>query len=246
MRILVTRPEPDAQAQAETLAARGHEAVLAPLLIVEIVPNVALELDGAQAVIVTSRNALRALATHAEREQALQLPLFAVGEASAVKAIKLGFTDATAGTNTAQGLLPLIVSALDPQDGPLVHLSGETLAFDLKAALEAQGFEVSRKILYRALPARELPEVVLAHLREGRLDAAIFMSPRTARTFADLLGRDGAVTQGKRLVCYCLSQAVAESLAPLGFTVRVAESPREEDLLALLDADSASSPTAQD
>ena len=42
MRILVTRPEPDAQAQAETLAARGHEAVLAPLLIVETIPRVAL------------------------------------------------------------------------------------------------------------------------------------------------------------------------------------------------------------
>lgn len=244
MRILVTRPEPDAQAQAETLAARGHEAVLAPLLIVEIVPGVALELKGAQAVIVTSRNALRALADHSEREQALALPLFAVGEASAVKAMKLGFADVTAGTNTAQGLLPLIAGALDPKAGPVVHLSGETLAFDLKSALEEQGFEVVRKILYRAVPARELPAEALAHLREGRLDAAIFMSPRTARTFAELLDRHDAVTQAMRLVCYCLSQAVAEVLAPRGFQVRVAASPREEDVLALLDADQASSPPA--
>lgn len=241
MRILVTRPEPDAQAQAETLAARGHEAVLAPLLIVETIPRATLGLDGAQAVIVTSRNTLRALAGHAEREQAFRLPLFAVGEASALKAMKVGFADVTAGTNNAQGLVALIVSALDPKAGPLVHLSGETLAFDLKSALEAQGFEVRRKILYRAVPARELPPAALAALREQRLDAVIFMSPRTARTFADLLDKHGAVTQGKRLVCYCLSQAVADDLAPLRFTVRVAESPREEDVLALLDADSASS-----
>jgi uroporphyrinogen-III synthase len=241
MRILITRPEPDAQAQAETLAARGHEAVLAPLLIVETVANVPLGLDGAQAVIVTSRNALRALASHAEREEALRLPLFAIGEASALKALKAGFADVTAGTNTAQGLVPLIIGALDPKGGPLVHLSGETLAFDLKSALEAQGFEVRRKIIYRAVPARELPAAAIAALREGRLDAVIFMSPRTARTFADLLDKHGAVTHGKRLVCYCLSQAVAEVLAPLRFTVRVAESPREEDVLALLDADSASS-----
>jgi uroporphyrinogen-III synthase len=241
MRILVTRPEPDAQAQAETLAARGHDAVLAPLLIVDTVSDVPLELYGAQALIVTSRNALRALAGHAEREEALRLPLFAVGEASALKAMKVGFVDVTAGTNTAQGLVALIVGALDPKGGSLVHLSGETLAFDLKSALEAQGFEVRRKILYRAVAARELPQAALGILREGRLDAVIFMSPRTARTFADLLGRHDAVTQAKGLVCYCLSQAVAEVLAPLGFTVRVAESPREEDVLALLDADSASS-----
>lgn len=245
MRILVTRPEPDAQAQAETLAARGHEAVLAPLLIVETIPGAPLGLNGAQAVIVTSRNTLRALADHPDREQALRLPLFAVGEASAVKAMKLGFADVTAGTNTAQGLLPLIAGALDPKAGPLVHLSGENLAFDLKAALEAQGFKVARQILYRAVPAPELPAEALAALREGRLDAAIFMSPRTAQTFADLLDLHGAVTQGKRLVCYCLSQAVAEVLMPHRFAVRVAASPREEDVLALLDADSASSRPAQ-
>ena len=35
MRLLVTRPEPDATRQAEKLAARGHEAVLAPLLLIE-------------------------------------------------------------------------------------------------------------------------------------------------------------------------------------------------------------------
>jgi uroporphyrinogen-III synthase len=239
MRILVTRPEPDAQAQAETLAVRGHEAVLAPLLIVETIHGVPLDLDGVQAVIVTSRNTLRALAGHAERERAFRLPLFAVGEASALKAMKVGFPDVTAGTNTAKDLVPLIAGALDPKAGPLVHLSGETLAFDLKSALEAQGFEVRRKILYRALPARELPPPALSALREGRLDAAIFMSPRTAQTFADLLDLHGAVTQGKRLICYCLSQAVAEVLEPHRFAVRIAATPREEDLLALLDADSA-------
>ena len=65
MRLLVTRPEPDATRQAERLAARGHEPVLAPLLAHRAGNrNVPLELDGAQALIVTSRNALRALASH--------------------------------------------------------------------------------------------------------------------------------------------------------------------------------------
>ena len=35
MRLLVTRPEPDATRQAEILAARGHEPVVAPLLLIE-------------------------------------------------------------------------------------------------------------------------------------------------------------------------------------------------------------------
>jgi uroporphyrinogen-III synthase len=78
-------------------------------------------------------------------------------------------------------------------------------------------------------------------LKAGKLDGAILMSPRTAKTFALLLDRHGAVTQGKRLVCYCLSEAVAEVLAPLGLRVRVAANPPEEDVLALLDSAAASS-----
>jgi predicted dienelactone hydrolase len=49
------------------------------------------------------------------------------------------------------------------------------------------------------------------------------------------------VTESKGLVCYCLSKAIAEAVAPMGFTVRVPQHPREEDLLALLDSDASSS-----
>ena len=63
MRVLVTRPEPDAHDEVEELAARGHEGIVSPLLVIEQVNDVALDLDGAQALIVTSRNALRALSS---------------------------------------------------------------------------------------------------------------------------------------------------------------------------------------
>ena len=83
------------------LAARGHEAVLAPLLLIESEQRRAVELDGAQALLVTSRNALRALASHPELARALALPLFAVGEATARRR-ELGFADVTAGPGTGE------------------------------------------------------------------------------------------------------------------------------------------------
>ena len=46
MRLLVTRPEPDASREAETLTARGHEPVLAPLLAIEFDRGVAFGLAG--------------------------------------------------------------------------------------------------------------------------------------------------------------------------------------------------------
>ena len=240
MRVLVTRPEPDAQDEVEALAMRGHEGVVSPLLIIEQIEDVALDLDGAQALIVTSRNALRVLAKHPALDAARGLPLFAVGEATARAARALGFATVIEGPGTGAGLAELIPRTANPSAGRLVHLAGETLAFDLKSALEARGFSVTAPVLYRAVPATELAPEALRSIKDGKLDGVILMSPRTAKTFLALLARYGAVTQGKRLVCYCISEAVAEVLTPLGFRVRVAAHKREEDVLALLDSKAAS------
>jgi uroporphyrinogen-III synthase len=241
MRILVTRPEPDAGLEVEALAARGHEAVLSPLLVIEQAKDVAIDLDGAQALIVTSRNALRALSRHPALAAACKLPLFAVGEATAHAARELGFIIVIEGPGNGAGLAELIASRADPGNGRLFHLAGETLAFDLKSALEARGFRVSQPVLYRAVPATEPAPEALTLIRDGKLDGVILLSPRTAKTFFALLERYGAVTQGRRLICYCISEAVAGVLTPLGFRVRVAAHKREEDVLALLDSEAASS-----
>lgn len=241
MRLLVTRPEPDASREAAALAARGHEAVIAPLLVIEFAEDAPLDFAGVQALIVTSRNALRAIASRRELAEARKLPLFAVGEATARAARDVGFADVTTGPGTAEELAELIAATLEPKHGPLLHLAGEALAFDLKSPLEAKGFNLRQPVLYRARPAEQLPAQALGLLKSGKLDGAILLSPRTARTFALLIDKHGVITQGRRLVCYCLSQAVAEVLSVLGFEVRVAARPREEEVLALVDSGAASS-----
>lgn len=241
MRLLVTRPEPDATRQAEALAALGHEAVVAPLLFVAPATDTSLDLRGAQALIVTSRNALRALASHPDRAAALRLPLFAVGEATAKAAADLGFTKVTAGPGTGEDLSRLIAATLDPKAGALVHLAGETVAFDLKSELQARGFTIRQPVLYRTIPAVRLPEGVLSLLSAGKLDGVVLMSPRTAAIFAALVVRHDALTQASRLDCYCLSAAVAQAVEPLKARVIVAARPREEDILALISPEAASS-----
>lgn len=241
MRVLVTRPEPDAHREADALIARGYEPVLAPLLEIEFLKDVPLDLNGAQAVVITSRNALRALADHPQRDEVTALPLFAVGEATAWAGRQFGFREVTIGPGTGAGLPPIIQREVHPEKGPLIHIGAEKVAFDLKAALAEDGFELRRFVLYRSHPVETLPDEVVSALESGAVTRVLLLSPRTARTFARLAQSQGLVTQAKGLVCYCLSKAIAEAVAPLGFAVRVPQHPREEDLLALLDSDASSS-----
>jgi len=241
MRVLVTRPDPDARQEADALIARGHEPVLAPLLKIEFLKDVPLDLEGAQAVVITSRNALRALADHPQRDEVTALPLFAVGEATAWAGRQFGFSEVTIGPGTGAGLPPIIRREVHPEKGALIHIGAEKVAFDLKGALEEDGYELRRFVLYRSHPVETLSDEIVSELETGAIARVLLLSPRTARTFARLAQDRGLVTEAKGLVCYCLSQAIAEAVAPLGFAVRVPQHPREEDLLALLDSNASSS-----
>ena len=63
MRILVTRPQPDADNTARLLRESGHEVIIAPLLeiVATDIPE-SFDLTGIQAVLITSANGVRALA----------------------------------------------------------------------------------------------------------------------------------------------------------------------------------------
>ena len=95
MAVLVTRPHPDGEATAEALRARGFEVLLAPMLRFEPVPFQDDDEARYDAVIVTSANALRAIAGELEGHRILKLPLFAVGEHTAASAREAGFTKVT-------------------------------------------------------------------------------------------------------------------------------------------------------
>jgi uroporphyrinogen-III synthase len=236
MRILVTRPEPDAAEQAAKFQALGHEPVLAPLLRIEFLAG-DIDLAGVQAIVATSRNALRALASRSrDLEKALRHPLIAVGEATAKTGRALGFADVRAGPGTGAELARMLSESLDASAGALVHVSGEDLAFDLASALSPHGFEVRRSILYRSIPAAELPPNAAALFASGELDGVILMSPRTSSTFVQLIRQHGAMAGAEKLICYCLSEAVAQPLRALRARTIVALRPSEEEVLALIDS----------
>lgn len=242
MRLLVTRPEPDAMKLGAVLEEAGHEAIVEPLLRVSFGRADPVELEGAQALIATSRNALRALKASPALAEARRLPLFAVGRATAAEARALGFEVVITGAGTAAELVAHIVSALDPATGLLVYLAGDTLATDLKGELEAHGFRVLQPVVYRMLPATTFADNTVQQLAEGEIDGVILMSPRTAAIYVGLVRKHGLTRGVLAMPHFCLSAAVARRLEPLGpIPTRVADAPRLEEVLALIDDSAAQS-----
>ncbi len=138
-------------------------------------------------IIATSRNGLRALGASAALAAALKLPVFTVGPGTTDLARELEFRRVIGSAGAARDLVPLIAAEADPAKGPLVHVAGEVIAFDIAAALAKSGFEVRSLTAYRALAAASLSSQTARKIADGALDAVILMSPRSADIFAQLV-----------------------------------------------------------
>jgi uroporphyrinogen-III synthase len=232
MRLLVTRPEEDGARLAERLSALGHEPVMLPLLDIVFPELGPLRLEGVQALIATSRNALRALARNGAFAAAKKLPVYCVGEGTAALAEEFGFREIHIGTGTGRELAPLIAKTAKPGAGALLYLTGEQIAFDLAAVLTALRFTVRREIVYRAQSTDAAP--MLAGVFASGLDGVVLMSPRTAQIFAAFF-RKLPAGDIRALTCYCYSPAVAKPLMEQeGLRLSVAPRPTEADLLTLI------------
>lgn len=233
MHVLMTRPEPDAAELAAKLRALGHKVSIEPLLSIEPMPIKADQFEGAQAIVATSRNGLRALAGSGALPAALELPIFTVGPDTAALARTLGFRRVIAGAGAARDLVPLIASNADRAKGALVHVAGETVAFDLSAPLAAHGITVRKLTAYHAEAARSFSPRTAQMIAAGAIDAVILMSPRTACIFAQLVWAGGLAERARRLTCLCLSQSVAQELRDLApARVEIAPEPNAAGMLA--------------
>lgn len=245
MRVLITRPEPDAGALAARISELGMTAVVDPLLEVELLPVAPEPFTGAAAVVATSRNALRALAQSPALTPALTLPLFAVGGRTEALAREVGFQHVTRGPGTARALAESIVAALTDRRKPIVYLAGERLAFDLAPVLRSHGHDVRQLTTYRTVAAKSLLAETSASIAAGDIGLVLLMSPRTAAVYRDLVIAAGLEAAASRISHVCLSAAIASALAPLSpQRVMVTGQPTIEDLLALVAAERHTPPRA--
>jgi uroporphyrinogen-III synthase len=229
LRVLITRPIEDGEETARQLAARGHQALIAPLLMLHFLDGPEVRLDGVQAILATSANGVRALARRTQRRE---VPLFAVGPQTADEAERQGFLSVKSAYGDAHALALAAGCWAEPDKGALLHVAGE--GNDGKLIASLPGFRVRQEILYAVKPAEKLPEEAAAALRQGMLDAALFYSPRSSATFRDTVLRERLSVE--KLLAVAISPATAAALAPLIFRdVRIAARPNQTALLKLLD-----------
>ena len=235
MRLLVTRPEPDAERTAAALRGRGHSVVVAPLLRIEALPDAEIGSGPWAAILVTSANAAQAIARHKHLTDLRTLPVFTVGEHTAQAMRAVGFSAVTSAGGHRGDLARLVTERLKPR-GTILHLAAADRSGDIAGDLSAQGFTVRTAVIYLAAAADSLPRPAAEALSQG-IDGVLHYSRRSAETYVKLARAAGLLANALKPVHFCISAQVAEPLAQAGAgDVRVAPQPTEVALLDLIAA----------
>lgn len=205
---LVLRPEPGNAETAALLAAAGVDVLRQPLFAVAQVAWTPPDPARFDALLLTSANAVR----HAGEElSALRgLPVLAVGEATAAAARTVGLSVAQTGRRDAATLVK------EAGFARLVHLAG-------RDHVALPGIEAITVYDSAALP------LAPGAARAWEERVALLHSPRAARRFAALIGRDGA--RRAAIAVAAISPAVADAAGPGWAHTVVADRPRDDALV---------------
>jgi len=225
MTVIITRPIQDSVEFANQLRADGFQCIISPVMEIQyhpVIPN----LDNVTALAFTSANGVRAFVnlkadwTEEQRAEVFDLPVYAVGPATAQKACLAGFQNVhTAGGDNAR-LADLIISKIgNNYRGALVyHGAGSDRRGDLVSLLEQANLGTRREVLYQGVPIQNLSNEAYDALSKMRGDhkqenfRVVFFSPRSARLFMKQIQRAGLIEHLSQLEAYCLSQAIAKTL----------------------------------
>ena len=232
MRVLLTRPKAESEVLASILRERGIDALIAPVM--EIL-QYGLELPSTaayQAVLLTSGNAVDALA---DSTLETDLPIFCVGDATARKLLLTSFSDVRSASGASDDLVALVQRDLSKDKGSILYLSGMMVAADIGASLADAGFEIDRRVVYRAQAIERSDEAIVSALASGSVDGVFLYSPRSARIFVHHLKQANLEPMAKEMTAFCISHAAADVARAVTWRkVAVASRPNQVDLLALL------------
>jgi uroporphyrinogen-III synthase len=235
LRLLLTRPEPDALRTAAALRDRGHQVLLAPMLQFAPVANADLGAGPWAGLLISSANAARAMARHPRLRNLRPLPVLAVGDRSAEAARAAGFANVASAAGDAGDLTRVAAEQFGGTGARLLYLAGEDRAVDLQTALRAHDIAVDTVVVYRMAAAEALVAETATALSEHRIDGVLHYSRRSAEIYLRCAAASGLDAAATAPAHFCLSaKAAAPLLAAGAATVRIAPQPNETSLLALV------------
>jgi uroporphyrinogen-III synthase len=231
VRVLVTRPEPEASRTAAALKARGHAVVFSPVTRI-VSTGVAPPAETVDAVLATSARAIEMLRDR-DTARLRGVPLLVVGARARDAALARGFDVLSAAIDSGDLIARIATRFKAPSR--FLYLAGRDRKPCLETRLRREGHAIDAIVVYEAREEPGLAPAAAEALRAGEIDACLIYSRRSAEILLRQAGEANALDALLRLTHACISADAAAPLVARGARTRVAATPDAAGLFAALE-----------
>lgn len=212
-KILITRPLKSSLQTAKILDKKNISYSIFPLFSIKKSQDLKPIKGKAQAVLITSNEAIFALLKLGIKKDVL---ILTVGEETLKKVQKLGYKNAIAAANSATSLLQLAQKQLNKKE-QIFYLSGQNITLDLAKELESKGFAAKRIIVYKTIEIQNFSTRIINEIKEGEISEVLIYSQNSLKIFHKLIQKHDLSKFSNRLKISCLSSKIAASAKKLKF-----------------------------
>lgn len=207
MRVVITRAEQEAAAMGAAIKNIDCTPIAASMMEIHLAEE-PIDLTGYQGVLITSKNAIRALDKVSEEKE---FPIFCVGPQSRKAAEELGYTNVKNSFGGYKNLPIFLARETDKAAGPFLFLHGGNIAGSPVQDLGKAGFKIVSRRVYSAGAITTLSDEVKAEFEKtSPPEFVTFMSIRTYKLFRDVMESHGLLPKLKDCIAVCISPAVAD------------------------------------
>ncbi len=225
MHIVITRPKEDSIQLFEKLNKLGHITTHLPVIKIKKLETKKINLEGYQAIIFTSSNAIRFM--NIEKFN-LKIKCFCVGNSTEFTAKRAGFINTYSSEGTVDSLIELIIRTLDTKSGKLLYLSSEFISKDLDVDLINQGFSVDRISNYTSIPEEIIDKETLNFIKKNPPDVFFIYSSNSAKNLFNLVNKYSLLNVVTQSNLMCISEKVLLILKKIKWKKMFIFSPGEE------------------
>lgn len=231
-RVLITRPEVDANNFAEDIRQKGYEVSCEAFLNV-IYDDISIpDLSQYSSLIFTSINGVRAFCQNTKDRI---LPVLTVGDKTQVEVRASGFEQTKSASGNVDDLIALL--SKEQAEKPYLYCRGEHISRPLKEVVT--GVSIEEIILYHTEKQQKISSGCAEIIKAGGFSHVLFFSKRTAESFVDCVlnhqDKEALESGLKSSKALCLGTSMIECVSILPWQeVRVASHSDSEGILALL------------
>lgn len=231
--IVIARTPEDGDELEQAVRAAGYTPLVEPVLTVEHLDTAFPALEGDEALIFTSANAVRALAA---KTSVRSNPVYTVGRNTADEARQQGFTNIETAAGKVEDLAEMLKNPVKSALISPIYVRGEQISQDLAKILGENGLKCREVVIYRTKSAESLSVNLLQGLDNREIAAVMLFSSKGAEVFTGLVEQYGRESRLRQTKALCISEVVVKFVSVLPFReILVSDKPDRYGMMKLLE-----------